>query len=147
LDRERRHGAGKAAASFAAQDEQQREQAMARFALLRPHLEDGVPLTRAADAAGIPVRTAGRWLARYRQSGMAGMARSNRCDAGTHRSPADLIALIEGMALKRPRSLAAAIHRRICTAVAQAWRVSSSIDARPPFVAAPGTPQAVLHTL
>jgi len=49
-----------AAASFAAQDEQRREQAMARFAVLRPHLEDGVPLTRAADGAGIPVRTAER---------------------------------------------------------------------------------------
>ncbi len=115
-----------AAASFAAQDEQQREQAMARFAVLRPHLEDGVPLMRAADAAGIPVRTAGRWLARYRQSGMAGLARPNRRDAGTHRSPADLVALIEGMALKRPQSSAAAIHRRIGTAAAaQGWRVPS----------------------
>jgi len=57
-----------AAATFAAQDKQQREQAMARFAVLRPHLEDGVPLTRAADAASIPVRTAGRWLARLRWS-------------------------------------------------------------------------------
>ena len=114
-----------AAAHFAAQDEQQREQAMARFAVLRPHLEGGVPLTRAADAAGIPVRTAGRWLARYRQSGMAGLARLNRRDAGTHRSPADLVALIEGMALKRPRSSAAAIHRRIGTAAAQGWRVPS----------------------
>ena len=52
------------AAFFASQDEQQREQAMARFAVLRPYLENGVPLTRAATAAGIPVRTAGRWLAR-----------------------------------------------------------------------------------
>lgn len=57
------------AASFASQD----EQAMARFAVLRPHLENGVPLTRAAAAGGIPVRTAGRWLARYRQSGIAGL--------------------------------------------------------------------------
>ncbi len=116
----------KAAASFAAQDEQQREQAMARFAVLRPHLEDGVPLTRAADAAGIPVRTAGRWLARYRQSGLTGLARTTRPDAGTHRSPADLVALIEGMALKPPQSSAAAIHRRIgAAAEAQGWRVPS----------------------
>ncbi len=33
-----------AAASFAAHGEQQREQTMARFAVLRPHLEDGVSL-------------------------------------------------------------------------------------------------------
>jgi len=114
------------AASFGSQNEQQREQAMARFAVLRPHLENGVPLTHAAAAAGIPVRTAGRWLARYCQSGIAGLLRPTRGDAGTHRSPADLVALIEGMALKRPRSSAAAIHRRIGTAAAaQGWRVPS----------------------
>ena len=43
-----------------------REQAMARFAVLRPHLEDGVPLARAAGDAGVAVRTAQQWLARYR---------------------------------------------------------------------------------
>jgi len=43
-----------------------REQAMARFAVLRPHLEDGVPLARAASDAGVAVRTTQQWLARYR---------------------------------------------------------------------------------
>jgi putative transposase len=55
-----------AAASLASLDEQRRGQAMTRFAVLRPCLEEGVPLTRAASEAGIPVRTAERWLARYR---------------------------------------------------------------------------------
>ena len=32
-----------ATASFAALEEQRREQAMTRFAVLRPHLEEGVP--------------------------------------------------------------------------------------------------------
>jgi len=49
----------------------QREQAMARFAVLRPHLEDGVPLARAAGEAGVAARTAQRWLARYRACGLA----------------------------------------------------------------------------
>lgn len=61
-----------AAASLAALDERRREQAMARFAVLRPHLEKGVPLVRAAGHAGIPVRTAERWLARYHRGGLAG---------------------------------------------------------------------------
>ncbi len=39
--------------SFAALDEQQRRQAMIRFAVLRPHLEEEVPLTRAAIEAGV----------------------------------------------------------------------------------------------
>ena len=88
------------AASFTALDEQRREQAMARFAVLRPHLDEGVPLSRAAGHAGVPVRTAERWLARYRHGGLAALARPTHGDAGIHRLPADLVALVEGMALK-----------------------------------------------
>ena len=114
------------ATSFAAVNEQQRKQAMARFAVLRPYLEDDVPLTRAAGEAGVPIRTAQRWLARYRHGGLVGLARPTRRDAGAHRSPADLVALVEGIALKRPRSSAAAIHRRVgAVAKAQGWRVPS----------------------
>ena len=63
------------ATSFAGLYEQRRKQAMIRFAVLRPCLEEGVPLTRAASEAGIPVRTAERWLARYRRGGLVGLAR------------------------------------------------------------------------
>lgn len=38
--------------------EAKRGRALERFAVLRPHLEQGVPLTRAARDAGVPVRTA-----------------------------------------------------------------------------------------
>jgi putative transposase len=34
--------------------------ALRRWQILRPHLEDGVPLPRAAGAAGVPLRTAQR---------------------------------------------------------------------------------------
>ena len=99
---------------------------MARFAVLRSHLEDDVPLTRAAGEAGVPIRTAERWLARYRRGGLASLVRATRRDAGTHQLPADLVALVEGMVLKRPRSSAATIHRRITAAAkAQGWRVPS----------------------
>ena len=52
-----------AVTSIAALDEQRRAEAMTRFAVLRPHLEEGVPLPRAACEAGVPVRTVERWLA------------------------------------------------------------------------------------
>ena len=117
---------GGATPSYTDVDERQHEQAMTRFAVLKPHLEDGVALQRAAGEAGVPVRTAQRWLARYRQGGLASLARSSRHDAGTRRSPGPLVALVEGMALKRPRSSAAAIHRRIgAAAKAQGWRIPS----------------------
>src|SRR3954452_18123815 len=112
-------------ASFAALSEDQWVQAMARLTVLRPHLDDGVPLTRTP--AGVPLRTAQRWLARYRRDGLAGLTRAPRRDASRHRLPADLVTLIEGMGLKRPRSSAAAIHRRIMAiAKAQGWRTPSS---------------------
>ena len=42
----------KSPASFAALSEDRRAQAMARLAVLRPHLDDGVPLTRTAACRG-----------------------------------------------------------------------------------------------
>ena len=111
-----------AIASFAALSEEGQQQAMARFAVLRPHLEDEVPLTRAAADADVPLRTVQRWLGRYRQDGLAGLVRSIRHDAGGRRAHADLVALVEGMGLKRPRASAAAIHRRVgAIAKAQDW--------------------------
>ena len=115
------------AAPFAALDEGRREQAVARFAVLRPHLEEGVPLARAAGHAGVPVRTVERWLARYRRGGLVGLARpARRRDAGMRRVPADLVALVEGMALKPPQLSAATIHRRVGPiATARGWRAPS----------------------
>jgi putative transposase len=99
---------------------------MERFAVLQPHLEEDVPLARAAREAGVPIRTAERWLAQYRQKGLAGLARPVRRDAAVHRLPADLVALIEGLGLKKPRASAAAIHRRVRdVATAQGWPLPS----------------------
>lgn len=74
--------------------EAQRAEAMRRFAVLRPHLEDGGPLSRAAAQAQVAYRTAQRWLSRYRAFGLAGLASAPRRDRGTRRFPAELIALI-----------------------------------------------------
>jgi transposase-like protein len=75
---------------------------MERFEALRPHSEDDASLAHAARQAGISVRTAERWLARYRQSGLAGLARSIRSDAEARRLPDDLLTIIEGIGLKKP---------------------------------------------
>ncbi|HME20444.1 MAG TPA: Mu transposase C-terminal domain-containing protein [Acetobacteraceae bacterium] len=104
----------------------QRRQAMIRFAVLQPHLEGNGPLARTARDAGVPIRTAERWLMLYRRDGLAGLTRRVRGDAGTHRLPPDLVTRIEGMGLKKPRSSAASIHRRVAKlAKAEGWPLPS----------------------
>lgn len=53
-------------------DEQQRAVVMRRWQVLRLVLQDGVPLTVAARDAQVPLRSAQRWLSRYRTGGLAG---------------------------------------------------------------------------
>jgi hypothetical protein len=43
--------------ALAALTEEERQEAMVRFAVLRPHLNDDVPLSEAARDAGIPLRS------------------------------------------------------------------------------------------
>jgi len=76
----------------------QREQALARWQMLRVHLEDGCPLVRVAGEHGVPKRTLRRWLAAYRAGGLAALARRPRSDRGTRRMPPELRLLIEGLA-------------------------------------------------
>lgn len=90
-----------------------RAQALHRWRVLRPHLEDGVPLLRAASEAEVALRTAQRWLTRYRAEGLAGLARAPRADRGTRRLPDDLRLLIEGLALRPPGPSAAHVHRLV----------------------------------
>ncbi|MGL5075382.1 MAG: Mu transposase C-terminal domain-containing protein [Waterburya sp.] len=94
-----------------------------RYEILRPHLEDSVPLRRAIADAGIPLRTAQRWVANYKKSGLAGLYRSKRKDSGTHKViNAEVKKLIEGLALQKPAMSKATIHRRV-----KDWCVSSGI--------------------
>jgi putative transposase len=93
--------------------EAQREQAMSRFRVLRSHTERGVPLPRAARAAGVGLRTVERWLAQYRADGLAGLVRQTREDRGRRKLPTEAVELIEGLFLKKPQPSAAAVHRRV----------------------------------
>ncbi len=88
---------------------------MARFRVLRSHTERGVPLPRAAQAAGVGLRTVERWLAQYRADGLTGLVRRTREDRGRRRLPVEAVDLIEGLFLKKPRPSAAAVYRRVLT--------------------------------
>ena len=92
-----------------------RRRAFDRYRKLRPHLEQAVPLTRVAAEAGLPLRTAQRWVSRYRRFGLAGLTRAARADQGKRRRVSDeLQRLAEDLALQEPSLGPGAIHREVC---------------------------------
>src|SRR2546423_4350387 len=92
--------------------EAQRAQALEHFRLLRPFLEDGVPLTDIAAVHQLSLRTLRRWVQQYRAHGLAALMRAARKDQGQRRSlTPQLQHIIEGLALQKPRRTVANIHR------------------------------------
>ncbi len=90
-----------------------------RLAVLSPHLYDAVPLSVTAKQAGISARTAQRWLAGYRADGASALVRSGRADRGGWRIAAELVELIEGLALRRPAPQIAQVHRKLVEVAVQ----------------------------
>jgi putative transposase len=91
-----------------------RRLALARFSILRPHLEDGRPLSALAAAAGVPYRTAHRWLAQYKALGLVALSRRARADRGARRTVSVHVKkVIEGLALQKPPLPVAALYRQV----------------------------------
>jgi putative transposase len=93
-----------------------RARALSRFQVIRPFLENGIPLARIASEQGVNLRTVRRWVSAYRRQGLAGLARKKRSDKGERKVSHDLRQVIEGLALRKPRLSVAAIHRRVTEA-------------------------------
>ena len=88
--------------------------ALQRFALLRPHLEDGVSLTVVARTTSVSLVTLRRWARSYHAEGIAGLRRKGRRDVGSRRSiDEQTTALVQGLALLVPRQSIANIHREV----------------------------------
>jgi len=104
----------------------QEQQASARYALIRPCLEDGVPATTVARQHDLPSRTVQRWIADFRRDGFAALSRVPRADRGVTRFPDELRPLIEGLALRTPPPTIAAVHRQaVAVAQREGWPVPS----------------------
>jgi LacI family transcriptional regulator, galactose operon repressor len=105
---------------LAALSEAQRAQAHTRFTIIHLALEDSVTQAQVARTHNIPASTVQRWVKRYREKGLAGLAdAAGRSDKGKpRRLPPDAITLIEGLALQTPARSIAAVHRQV-TAIAQ----------------------------
>jgi len=101
--------------------------ALARYRLLQPALEQGVPLARVATHHGLVLRTVQRWVTRYQAHGLAGLTRRTRADRGQsrHLRP-ELKHAIEGLALRTPAPTAAFVHRQVVDIATQhGWPIPS----------------------
>jgi putative transposase len=105
-----------AAGSLNSLTDEARSRALARFQAIRPFLEDGIPLAQVAREQGMILRTARRWVNRYRKEGLTGLARKERGDKDKRKLTPTLQQLIEGMALRKPRMPVATIHREVTEA-------------------------------
>ena len=116
------------AVPLTALSEDQRVQAHTRLTIIRPALEDGLTQAQVARTHHISKSTIGRWVKRYREHGLTGLADViARSDKGTSRRlPTEAVTLIEGLALQTPPRTISAIHRQVCTiAKARGWHVPS----------------------
>jgi putative transposase len=87
---------------------------MDRFRLLQPHLEQNRSLRLVAAEAGLAFRTAQRWVALYRTSGLASLARKTRLDHGARRVVSEpMKRAIEGLALESHQVPITSVHRQI----------------------------------
>ena len=82
--------------------EQERALALERFQILRPFLEDGVPLVRVAEENHLNERTIRRWAKDYRQFGLAGLCHKARADKKKRQMSPTLQQFVEGLALQKP---------------------------------------------
>ena len=94
--------------------EEARKLALDRFRLIQPSSEQSQSLQSVARAAGIPYRTAQRWVARYRLFGLAALVRKKREDRGDRRAVSTKVKdIIEGLALQKPPLPIAALYRQV----------------------------------
>ena len=93
--------------------EAERESAYGCYKKIQPYLEKQSSLSEAARQARMDVRTARRWVRRFRLYGLSGLCRKPRIDRAKVQRSTELQEIIEGLALQRPRLSAAAIHRKV----------------------------------
>ncbi len=88
--------------------------ALARWRILRLHVEDAIPLTVLAQETDVGLRTLQRWKKAYRAGGIDALRTGVRADRGTRRTAPELVVFIERLALTRPRPSIATLHRLAC---------------------------------
>lgn len=88
--------------------------ALEKFRIIRPHIEDSVSLSNISKHAGIAPRTLTRWIKAYQEKGLLGLERKSRSDKQIRRSiDQELAEVVKALALQKPQLSIATIHWKI----------------------------------
>lgn len=91
-----------------------RKSAFEKFKIIQSYLEDKATLISIANNTGISIRSLHRWVNQYNENGLDGLKLKIRNDKGSYRELSDnLVQVIEGLALQKPKRTVAAIHRQM----------------------------------
>ena len=94
--------------------------------LVRRHIQDAEPLADLAAQAGISLRTAYKWLARYRSSGVAALV-DRRSERRTQRRTLDLQQLQQAVDLRHQRCTLRRIARLLAAPLSTVGRTLKAI--------------------
>lgn len=95
-------------------DRQQASSAFEKFRIVRPHLEEKVPLSKLEKLHGISSSTLKRWSRDYKENGLTGLERKQRTDKGERKLISrELEELVEALRLAKPSITITAIHRKV----------------------------------
>lgn len=85
-----------------------------KFKIIQPYLDKTSTLISISKNAGVSIRSLNRWVNQYNQNGLEGLKSKSRKDKGGYRNlPENLVHMIEGMALHKPKRTVASIYRQV----------------------------------
>lgn len=93
-------------------DSQERSEALKKFEIIKPFLEDSVPLAKISRTTGVASRTLWRWVSAYNEKGLLGLTRQKRLSSKSS-IPTEMHEFIEGLALQSSGRTTASIKREV----------------------------------
>ena len=107
--------------------EEEQQQAFERYNIIKSFLENNTTLKKLVETEKVSYSTISRWVKNYRLNGFIGLIDKRRNDKGKNRVINDeLKALIEGLALKKPKPSIASVHRKVSVvAKRENWYIPS----------------------
>lgn len=94
--------------------EDKQKEALECYHIIKPFIEESIPLIRISEESSQSYRTLSRWVNQYRKYGLPGLVTKQRSDCGKHRKiKEELRIIIEGFALTKPQPSIAVIYRKV----------------------------------